>query len=70
MSEWLSAGIVSCYRSPFSSSVVVVSKKDGEKRVCAHFRKLNAVTKEYVVRLPSIDEILSKLGGAKYISTS
>ena len=33
------------------------------------FRKLNSVTKAYVVRLPSIDEILSKLGKAKYIST-
>ena len=69
MSEWLSAGIVSRSRSPFSSSVVVVNKKDGEKRVCVDFRKLNAVTKAYVVRLPTIDEILSKLGGAKYIST-
>ena len=69
VSEWLSAGIVSRSRSPFSSSVVVVNKKDGEKRVCVDFRKLNAVTKAYVVRLPTIDEILSKLGGAKYIST-
>ena len=69
VSEWLAAGIVSRSRSPFSSSVVVVNKKDGEKRVCVDFRKLNAVTKAYVIRLPSIDEILSKLGGAKYIST-
>ena len=69
MSEWLAAGIVSRSRSPFSSSVVVVNKKDGEKRVFVDFRKLNAVTKAYVIRLPSIDEILSKLGGAKYIST-
>ena len=69
VSEWLSAGIVSRSRSPFSSSVVVVNRKDGEKRVCVDFRKLNAVTKAYVVRLPTIDEILSKLGGAKYIST-
>lgn len=69
VSEWLAAGIVSRSRSPFSSSVVVVNKKGGEKRVCVDFRKLNAVTKAYVVRLPSIDEILSKLGGAKFIST-
>lgn len=69
MSEWLAAGIVSCSRSSISSSIVVVNKKGGEKHVCVHFRKLNAMTEAYVVRLPSIDEILSKLGGAKYIST-
>ena len=66
VSEWL---VVSRSRSPYSSSAVVVSKKCGEKRVCVDFRRLNAVTKAYVVRLPSIDEILSKLGKAKYIST-
>ena len=69
VSEWLAAGIVSRSRSPFSSSVVVVSKKCGEKRVCVDLRRLNAAKKAYVVRLPSIDEILSKLGKAKYIST-
>ena len=67
--EWLEAGIISRCRGPYSSSVVVVGKKDGDKRVCVDFRKLNSVTKAYVIRLPCIDEILMKLSKAKFIST-
>ena len=66
--EWESSGIISRSRSPFNSSAVVVSKKDGSRRVCIDFRKLNSRTKPYVFPLAQIDDVLSKLGGANYIS--
>ena len=48
---------------------MVVDKKDGSKRVCIDFCRLNKITKPYVYPLPTIDQILGKLGGAQYIST-
>ena len=67
--EWEESGIICRSRGPYSSSAVVVDKKDGSKRVCIDFRRLNKITKPYVYPLPTIDQILGKLGGAQYIST-
>ena len=67
--EWEESGIICRSRGPYSSSTVVVDKKDGSKRVCIDFRRLNKITKPYVYPLPTIDQILGKLGGAQYIST-
>ena len=67
--EWEESGIIRRSRGPYSSSIVVVDKKDGSKRVCIDFSRLNRITKPYVYPLPTIDQILGKLGGAQYIST-
>jgi hypothetical protein len=53
--EWLDAGIISRSRSPYSSPCVIVGKKDGDKRVCVDYRKLNTITKAYVFQLPTIE---------------
>src|SRR5436190_3669317 len=55
--------------SPWSSPVVVVGKKDGEKRLCIDFRKLNKVTKVDAYPLPRIDDLLDSLGGANWFTT-
>ena len=55
--------------SPWSSPVVLVSKKNGKKRFCVDYRKLNAITKKDSYPLPRIDEMLDSLAGAKYFST-
>ena len=54
--------------SPWSSPIVIVPKKDGSKRFCVDFCKLNAVTKPNNYPLPKIDEILDNLGGSPYFS--
>ena len=54
--------------SPWSSPIVIVPKKDGSKRFCVDFCKLNAVTKPNNYPLPKIDEILAILGGSPYFS--
>ena len=53
--EWEESGIICRSRGPYSSSTVVVDKKDGSKRVCIDFRRLNKITKSYVYPLPTVD---------------
>ena len=65
----LEAGIFSRSRSPWSFPVVIVDKKDGSKRFCVDFRKLNQVTKRNSYPLPVIDDILALLGKSKYFSS-
>ena len=55
--------------SPWSSPIVLVTKKDGTVRFCVDYRKLNEVTKKDAYPLPRIDDILDALRGAKYFCT-
>ena len=67
--EQLEAGIISPSRSPWSSPVLLVPKKGGERRMCIDYRKLNAVTKKEIYALPRIDDVLDQLGGKMYFTT-
>ena len=53
-------------RSPWSSPVVMVRKKDGSH---LDYRGLNAVTKADTFPLPRIDDLLDQLSRARYFST-
>ena len=54
--------------SSYSSSVVVVRKKDGSIRMCCDYRKLNAKTIPDRHPLPRIQNILDNLGGNHYFT--
>ena len=69
INEMLDANIIRRSRSPWSFPVVIVDKKDGSKRFCVDFRKLNQVTKKNSYPLPLIDDILALLGKAKYFTS-
>ena len=59
--EMLDAKVIEPSNSPWSFPVVIVDKKDGSKRFCVDFRKLNAITKPISYPLPLIDDILAQL---------
>ena len=69
ITDMLDAKIMERSRSPWSFPVVIVDKKDGTKRFCVDFRKLNQITKKNSYPLPLIDDILTLLGKAKYFSS-
>lgn len=54
-------------KSPWSSPVVLVPKKNGEVRFCVDYRRLNRLTKK-VYPLPRIDDSLDQLAGSSYLS--
>ena len=67
--EMMGANIVHRSKSLWSFPVVIVDKKDGSKRFCVDFRKLNQITKPKSYPLPLIDDILALLGKAKYFTS-
>ena len=67
--DLLGRGIVKKSTSPWSSPVVLVTKKDGTQRFCVDYRLVNAVTVKDAYPLPRIDDSLCALSGAKWFST-
>ena len=55
-------------KSPFSSNVVLVRKKDGSLRFCIGYRKLNNRTIKDAYSLPRIDETIDSLVGSSVFS--
>lgn len=62
-------GVIEASTSEWSSPIVVVPKKDGTLRICMDFRKLNAVSQFDAYPMPRIDDLLEKIGRARYITT-
>ena len=65
----LDDGVIEESNSPWSSLVVLVTKKDGSTRFCVDYRKLNDVTKKDSYPLPRIDDTLTTLSGSALFST-
>jgi hypothetical protein len=53
---------------PFSSSMVLVKKKDGTLQMGIDYKALNKKTIKNRYPIPRIDELMDELRGAKFLS--
>jgi hypothetical protein len=67
--QMLREGIIQHSTSPFSSSVLLVKKKDQTWRSCVDFRHLNAITLKGKYLVPLIDDFLDELGQASWFTS-
>lgn len=63
--KMLDAGVIGQSKSPYRFPVVLVDKKDGEKRFCVNYRRLNDVTVKDKQPLPLVDDLLDETQGSK-----
>ena len=64
----LQSGMVQSSLSTFSSSVLLVRKKDGTWRFCVDYRMLNALTVKSKFPILVVDELLDELAQARWFS--
>ena len=55
--------------SPWAFPITLVSKKDGGKRLCIDYRRLNSITIDDKMPLPRITEVIDRLSGCKFFTT-
>ena len=62
-------GIIEKSMSDWSSPIILVKKNDGTLCFCVDFLRLNSVSKSDAYPMPRDDELLDRVGQAKFIST-
>ena len=67
--ELLKLGLIRPSNSPMASPIVCVTKKDGGVRIAVDYRYLNSFTVGDAYPMATIDDVLRKIGHARYIST-
>jgi hypothetical protein len=66
--ELISMGHIKPSTSPFTSSIVLVLKKDGTLRMCIDYRAPNKKTIKNVYHIPHIYELMDELHGAVFFT--
>ena len=67
--KMLDLGVIEPSSSPWSSPIVLVTKKDGSTRFCLDYRLLNELTVKDAYPIPRVDECLESLAGSKWYSS-
>src|SRR5271155_4395078 len=68
LKENLETGRIRPSKSPMSSPVFFIKKKDGSLRLVQDYRALNTITMKNKYTLPLISELINKLQGAHYFT--
>ena len=68
LDQLLANGWIRPSRSPYAAPVLFAPKKDSGWRMCIDYRDLNSVTIKNKYPLPNINELLDRLGKAKWFS--
>ena len=64
----LKLGIIEESKSPYSSPLVLIKKKDGSVRTCVDYRKLNKITRTVAEVIPNPEDILNNMTHSRYFS--
>ncbi len=67
--DLLNKGLIRQSTSPWAFPVTLAPKKDGTKRLCIDFRKLNAITIDDKQPIPRITDVVDTLLHAKFFTT-
>ena len=65
----LTAKVICSSRSSWSAPIIVVPKGDRGKQLVIDYHTLNKVTRKFTWSMPKVEDIFSKLNGAKNFST-
>ena len=68
LDKYLKLGWVYETDAPTASPILFVSKKDGGKRLCVDYRRLNSITESRCYPLPRIDDLLDRAASAKFFT--
>ena len=69
IANWLEEGIIRSSTSEYSSPIVLAHKKDGTRRLCVDYRKLNKLIVRDHFPIPLIEDIIDDLHSARVFST-
>ena len=62
----LTAKVIHSSKSSWSAPIIVVPKGDGGKQLDINYRALNKVTTKFTWPMSKVEDIFSKLNGAKF----
>jgi len=62
----LDLGVIEHSNSEYTTSVVLVPKKDGSISFCVNYRKLNSISEADSYPILRMDEILESVGSTKF----
>ena len=65
----LGPGIIRPSINPWAPPIVPVPKKDGTRRMCVDYRKLNSITTNVPYPHPNIEQLIANVGNSSYITT-